>query len=123
MRISDWSSDVCSSDLPFPPERPGDRLAPRDTGDLLAEMALKHRSPRHKCELPALLNESEPNACQIDVTAIDTLDPLVRVPLDVVQAELPRELAGHTRQLPPAQEPEHVGAVDDPIRSAEHTSE
>src|SRR3546814_13647542 len=78
-------------------------------------MALKHRSPRHKCELPALLNESEPTACQIDVTAIDTLDPLVRVPLDVVQAELPRELAGHTRQLPPAQEPEHVCAVDDPI--------
>src|SRR3546814_18813125 len=78
-------------------------------------MALKHRSPRHNCELPALLNESEPTACQIDVTAIDTLDPLVRAPLDVVQAELPRELAGHTRPLPPAQEPEHVGAVDDPI--------
>src|SRR3546814_362265 len=78
-------------------------------------MALKHRSPRHKCELPALLNESEPTACQIDVTAIDTLDPLFRVPLDVVQAELPRELAGHTRQLPPTQEPEHVGAVADPI--------
>src|SRR3546814_10320268 len=58
MRISDWSSDVCSSDLkPLPqnPRRPGDGSAtrpdadaeqPRRIGDVAQDLAVRTRRPR-----------------------------------------------------------------------------
>src|SRR3546814_12026487 len=57
MRISDWSSDVCSSDLPPDGRRPGackedQRHPPRRIWRLCAADQLPDRPPRHRA--PAL---------------------------------------------------------------------
>src|SRR3546814_15975656 len=55
MRISDWSSDVCSSDLLYRGERPGIRCLPLRNAHALAGAALlQHRLQRlHRAEVPA----------------------------------------------------------------------
>src|SRR3546814_15718348 len=53
MRISDWSSDVCSSDLPAPSG--GDLLSP-GLGEAIAEAASDQRARRHELEATMALN-------------------------------------------------------------------
>src|SRR3546814_7205861 len=53
MRISDWSSDVCSSDLPAPSG--GDLLSP-GLGEAIAEAASDQRERRHELEATMALN-------------------------------------------------------------------
>src|SRR3546814_5156759 len=46
MRISDWSSDVCSSDLPVPRPTRGRRAAPRDSLRPAGSPSSPARDPR-----------------------------------------------------------------------------
>src|SRR3546814_8457560 len=69
---------------PLAPKRPGNRFSADDTGHLLAEVALQHRPPRHQRELTQLLDQSKPAAGEIQPAAVDALDRLAGLALDVV---------------------------------------
>src|SRR3546814_3480671 len=114
MRISDWSSDVCSSDLPNPAPRP-DRLAPAgvvlrpvalpgavDAGLAVFHLGLHHRGP------PRRARQHRP-AQRIAVAALDHL--------------LAAQRAVRGGQLAPRRADAGDAAVAAGGRSEEHTSE
>src|SRR3546814_7931604 len=76
MRISDWSSDVCSSDLSAAGNMPVDRIAPDPARDSLAKLALKSGLPWNKGELAALFHECKSTAGEVHATNEPTLDRL-----------------------------------------------
>src|SRR3546814_19805558 len=80
MRISDWSSDVCSSDLAFERGADGaDDLAHR-LGERLCDLGLRHADLRRAAvdEVAALDRHDHPVALRRDGTADSVLDALRR---------------------------------------------
>src|SRR3546814_444493 len=73
MRISDWSSDVCSSDL-----------------RCLADIAFEYIAPRNQCEIPRSFEQTLRTAFEIDPPGDDALDSLT----DPGRLEMLAELAG-----------------------------
>src|SRR3546814_3180579 len=58
MRIRDWSSDVCSSDLALAPQGPADTSTiAHDAGHGFAYLPLEHRPPRDERELARFLDQ------------------------------------------------------------------
>src|SRR3546814_17817177 len=62
MRISDWSSDVCSSDLQLPTTAPG-TLSARPPGPLVA------RLPRRRRQVPIRLQHDHPLCLRSSISA------------------------------------------------------
>src|SRR3546814_17821084 len=77
MRISDWSSDVCSSDL--------------DAGDVLVELILERRRPRHELEAEAVVDHRDATGREVEALTIDAGDMLARRSLQMRQASVGRE--------------------------------
>src|SRR3546814_8256802 len=84
MRISDWSSDVCSSDLP---------------GDGPTDLAIQHGSPRHERELPTLLHEHKPSAGKIHPTQQSALNRFPGAHLDEGLAQLASQFVASTKEF------------------------
>src|SRR3546814_18165591 len=86
MRISDWSSDVCSSDL-----------------RCLADIAFEYIAPRNQCEIPRSFEQTLRTAFEIDPPGDDALYSLT----DPGRLEMLAELAGQpiheSRQFAPSQ--------------------
>src|SRR3546814_4228399 len=84
MRISDWSSDVCSSDLPapLPPDGPGDAVTAHDAGDLPADMAFEDGPPGDKGEFAAVLDDGVFAAGEFDGAAERAFHRLAGARLD-----------------------------------------
>ena len=94
---------------------PGNAVPAHDSGDLLANMALQHRPPRHQRELAGFLDDGKAAAGEIDMPAIDALDLLPRLGLDIAQPQFLRQLTGDAHKLSPTQDAEQIGAIDDPV--------
>src|SRR3546814_18773616 len=75
MRISDWSSDVCSSDLPQRPllaETPVHPAAGRHhSGDVFAKLRVERRPPRDELEAQAIIHHGEPARRQREALTVD----------------------------------------------------
>src|SRR3546814_1287373 len=97
MRISDWSSDVCSSDLPLAPVRRRRRLDQRDHRELVVGRAVVACRP---------LGEASQNRAAAQRFGMQQLDVLAQ---RRILRQLALQLAGHHR--------------DGAERSEEHTSE
>src|SRR3546814_5691037 len=120
MRISDWSSDVCSSDL-FPdaagsrssgaPVRPWPRTG-RNSAAFRAEPALHRRLDRQRQFMPAFIrDESRPRAAGAGEIGFRLLELVAR---------------DHIVELAPAEEDrlvEQAVVRQVAVRSDEHTSE
>src|SRR3546814_6247424 len=113
MRISDWSSDVCSSDLIF------HQLV--EAGGLEIGVGTDHqRQVRHRPGGHGLQH----NASHVDQVKLAVMLPhRDRIALDDVDHQRIGQAAGNARILDPAQL-QHVGAhLGQVERSEEHTSE
>src|SRR3546814_10582202 len=102
MRISDWSSDVCSSDLPEEPGQPP-RIWPRPARSAPQgqDVGLRHPAPR-EAEAEGLLRRHHRKA---------------------VQEELFRSVAHEGRHRTEPDRPARAPPRRDRLRSEEHTSE
>src|SRR3546814_15721396 len=97
MRISDWSSDVCSSDLPsaLAPQGPADTSTiAHDAGHGFAYLPLEHRPPRDERELARFLEQRLASTGHFDHAAKPALDPLSGTRLRERHASVLRRLAG-----------------------------
>src|SRR3546814_10079670 len=95
LRISDWSSDVCSSDLKAPPDRPCTLLG---RGDLSSQshrpprgIALAPRRLRRLCRLSAVALWTTVQFSQAMVSVVAAISLMVAVALDQI-ADLRREV-------------------------------
>src|SRR3546814_5859641 len=116
MRISDWSSDVCSSDLPHP------RAEPRRHGS-------RRRAPEGKaCDVQLGRTVDQPfQSAEHDVeiilrreVAVDAVGLAVAGKIDGMDSEMPGERLHVPHPVPPRSD----AAMDQQQRrSEEHTSE
>src|SRR3546814_16848007 len=98
MRISDWSSDVCSSDLPEP-SSPADANPPSGPDPAEAE-AQRQRQQAEATRGAKLFATDGPT--RHAATASDTAAPTSSGPLDKARMEQsPSELPFHTGRLSP----------------------
>src|SRR3546814_12272272 len=113
MRISDWSSDVCSSDLPsaLAPQGPADTSTiAHDAGHGFAYLPLEHRPPRDERELARFLDQRIASTGHFDHPAKPALYPLAGQRLRDRQATFLREVAGDAQPYPAPGRREHVWA-------------
>src|SRR3546814_1911814 len=107
MRISDWSSDVCSSDLSRRSQRHADAVEQEGEGDVLHHLAIAVAA-----DLPRLHDIRKPVVQDDDVGGIDG---------DVgARAHGDGDLRLHQRRSIVDAVADHGGAA---LRSEEHTSE
>src|SRR3546814_19245556 len=117
MRISDWSSDVCSSDLPsaLAPQGPADTSTiAHDAGHGFAYLPLEHRPPRDERELARFLDQRIASPGHFDHPAKPALDPLAGTRLRERHASFLRELAGDAHPFPALHGRAPVFAQDHP---------
>src|SRR3546814_7189494 len=119
MRISDWSSDVCSSDLPFAPgdgtllllDRP---VAQHQVREIQVELVRRHvgtfGQEAHVAERAGVDHRLEAGAVHgVELAALRPVD----------QVEQPREAVAQVEAAPAAV----ADFADPPHRSEEHPSE
>ena len=94
---------------------PGNGIAPDDSFDRLAEIALEHRPPRDQRELAAFLDQRKAAAREVEATPVDAFDPLATLRLSVGEPKLARKLGRDAAQFPAAQNREQVAAIYDPV--------
>src|SRR3546814_4933996 len=122
MRISDWSSDVCSSDLP------ADALAGRDVeGDVVHRMPLTLRRGEARVEVADIEDGGHVSKPLLPVFRIERVAQAVA---DEVEGEQRRRQEDRREDQHPGRELHHLGALGDQhaprgqrLRSEEHTSE
>ena len=71
-----------------------------------------YRPPRHQRELAGFLDDGKAAAGEIDMPAIDALDLLPRLGLDIAQPQFLRQLTGDAHKLSPTQDAEQIGAIN-----------
>src|SRR3546814_6342727 len=121
MRISDWSSDVCSSDLLLPDEAPDGRprLAGKDKG-LPAGVGMLGLGPEYLYLITVLDLRPERHDAPVDLRP----DRLVaKIGMHRIGEIHRRRTARKLDQLPLRGEGEHLSLEHGEPRSEEHTSE
>src|SRR3546814_6631821 len=111
MRISDWSSDVCSSDLRLEP-------APQPTVQRVVVLRLPVRAMRRAFEAPVVDHEAGVAPAAIAAAVEQVLVGWQRVPAGLQGIEV-----GHRHAAQPGHRVRAEYGVAVPARSEEHTSE